>query len=209
MTQHEHDGDEIEYLWIDFESDGTDTVDSHIIEAGVIATGNDLDNEFFTIDTMVIDGDVNEAISNIENKPALAVMHGDNGLLADLKLVRDGHKEAMTVEALDQHLYNLVKTYNRSNKKLIISGSGVAHYDHPLIKNKMPLTASLFLFYARDIGHTRREFFSSTGRNLIDVNEHKNHRAFDDITDHLNETKAFRDYFRRAELALAIVGDDL
>jgi len=198
--------EEIDYLWIDFESDGTDPAKSHIIEAGVIATGSILENEFFTIDTMVIDGDVRETIESIENNPVLVKMHGDNGLLADLRLVESGEKDAITIEALDQHIYNLVKTHNRRNHKIILSGSGVGHYDHWVIKNKMPLITSLLQFYPRDIGQTRREFSSATGRDLIDINSHKNHRAFDDITDHLNETKAFRDYFVKAELALALMG---
>ena len=208
MTSTDTDEQEIEFLWIDFESDGTDPSLCHIIEAGVIATGADLENEFFTIDTMIVDGDVNEAIANIEANPVLKPMHGDNGLLADLYRVRDGEVNAMTIQEFDQHLYNLVKTYNRSNKKLIISGSGVAHYDHPVVKAKMPHTASLFQFFARDIGHTRREFLYANGYDLIDVNANKNHRAFADITDHLNETKAFRDFFRKAVLAIAITGTE-
>ena len=198
--------EEINYIWIDFESDGTDPAESHIIEAGVIATSDDLDNEFFSLDTMVIDGDVSQTIRNIENNPVLVKMHGDNGLLADLRLVDAGEKEAITIEALDQHLYNLIKTHNRGTHKIILSGSGVGHYDHWVIKNKMPLIASLLQFFPRDIGQTRREFARATGRDLIDINSHKNHRAFDDITDHLNETKAFRDYFVKAELAIALMG---
>ena len=200
--------DDVEFIWLDFEADGNNPEFCHVIEVGVIATGKNTDEEFFTIDTMVVDGDINETIATIEGNPELVKMHGDNGLLADLKLVRDGKKEAITIEELDQHLYNLVKTHNRSNHKLRISGSGVAHYDHPVIKRKMPLTASLLHFYARDIGHVRREFAEAVGHDLIDINSHKSHRAFDDITDHLNESRAFRDYFRKAELALSIVGAD-
>jgi oligoribonuclease (3'-5' exoribonuclease) len=197
---------EIRYLWLDFESDGTDPVLSRIIEAGIIATGEELEDEIFTIDTMVKDGDLNDSIRTIESVPVLLDMHGRNGLLADLKRVRDGKMEAITLEDLDRHLYDLIKTNNKDDHKIILSGSGVGHYDHNVIKEKMPLLASLLIFYPRDIGHTRREFLSATGRNLVDINSHKYHRAFQDIVDHKNETIAFRDYFRKAEQALAILG---
>ena len=200
--------EEIEFLWLDFESDGTSPELSHIIEVGVIATGDDLDKEFFEFESMVIDGDINQTIDNIEGKEVLAQMHGSNGLLGDLKLVRDGKKEAISIEALDQHLYNLIKTHNRRTHEIIVSGSGVSHYDHEVIKHKMPLIASLLNFYSRDIGHTRREFAKATKRDLVDINSHKTHRALDDIRDHLNEAKAFRNYFIKAELALALLEDD-
>jgi oligoribonuclease (3'-5' exoribonuclease) len=198
---------EIRFVGLDFESDGTDPINSHIIEVGVIATGSDLDDVIFTIDSMIRDGDINDAISTIENTPVLTEMHGSNGLYADLKKVRDGKKESMTLEDLDRHLYDLIKTNNTDNHKVILTGSGVGHYDHNVIKAKMPLLASLLMFYPRDIGHTRREFNWAVGRDLVDINNHKSHRAFDDITDHINEMKAFRDYFRKAELAIQILGE--
>lgn len=197
---------DIKFIWLDFESNGTDPIESRIIEVGVIATGEDLDDEVFAFESMIKDGNLDEIIASIESNSVLKEMHGSNGLLGDLIKVRNGEILAITLEDLDRILYNAVKSHNRKGNKLVLSGSGVGHYDHNVVKQRMPLLSSLIVYYPKDTGHLRRAYFEANGENLVDVNDNKNHRAFQDITDHLNEERAFRTFFRKAKLALDFIG---
>jgi len=200
--------EDVVYFGLDFESNGTDPVNSRIIEVGVVVTDHTLENRIFTFESMVKDGDTAEVIQSIEKNPVLNRMHGSNGLLGDLYRMKNGELESVTMEELDRILYSMVKEHVDSDKKIVLAGSGVSHYDHNVIKARMPLLSSLLTYYTKDIGHLRRAYYEAIGEDLIDVNDNKTHRALQDIEDHMNEALAFRQFFVKAKLALSLVDLD-
>lgn len=189
-------------IWLDFESVGLSP--SHpVIEVGIIATDENLD-PLFEIDTLLLDGDIDDILAAIEERDVLREMHGANGLWDDMKRIKSGDAAYMTIEELDDLLAEQMTAHAIEGKKFVLAGSGTSHYDFAVIKHKMPKTTKLLDYFNRDIGIVRREFFEALGFDLMPVNDAKTHRAMQDVRDHLGEAEAFREFFIRAAAALGI-----
>lgn len=187
--------------WVDIEStglpEGNDFSKVEILEIAVIVTDYDLKPHFGYVGVVGRNEDIDNALRSAD--PVVIEMHKTSGLLKD---VRDGSDTLVQHEA---EICGMFKTKTTQNKgEFVLAGSGVSHFDFPLIKAKMPEFASWLTYYCLDIGNTRRSaYILSGGRDVIPpVRESfqegvKKHRALDDIKAHLKEAEAFREFYRR------------
>lgn len=186
-------------FWVDLEAtglpDGNDFSDVHILEVGAVITDFNL-TKFTGYDDYV--KLTPEHVAALKKSPEVVEMHTTSGLIEDC--AKTGTK---TVADIEQELIELMKECSLSKGDFIIAGSGVAAYDFPLIKEKMPELASWLKYYSIDVGILRRTLhFLGNGKQFVrGVREshktgHKKHRAFSDILAHLEEAEQYRDWLK-------------
>lgn len=186
-------------LWMDLESTGLSTTEDAIIEVAAVLTDTDL-NELGRYESLVR---LDEAgWERLMANDFVRTMHEGNGLLAAL---RDPATAASlpSVGDVEQTLLELVATTGDPKSSVLLAGSGVGHFDHPLLKNLMPTLAARLGYATIDIGVMRRSYLMWTGDNLVTANDDKTHRSMDDIQCHLAEARAFRELFLTQQRALA------
>lgn len=186
-------------LWADFETTGlpvgNDFSGVHILEVAVVVT--DLDLEMYE----GFHGAVKmtqEAAEALRANEYVLNMHRKNGLIVDSR------NSTMTLAEAEQEIIKLLKDKTTFDKgEFMIAGSGVAAYDHPLIKAKMPELDSYLAYYPFDIGVVRRAAKILTGgKDVVNPTPRsyqdgvKEHRAWDDVLAHIEEGTKYRDWFR-------------
>ena len=170
-------------LWVDLETTGTNEKHDYILEVGWILTDDDLN--------VVDPGGGTVVRPKNENwrsmmPPFVAEMHESNGLIAEIPggvpLIEP---EAAIVNALPLG----------SDSKIVLSGSGVGHFDLRFINAQMPFLARHLSYYVYDIGTVRR-FIRDIAKIDIDASISEvrdiNHRAYDDVTNHLEEARIIK-----------------
>ena len=185
-------------LWVDTETTGVPTgndwSDVHLLEIGVIVTD-------FSLNTLCGYREVvkmtQAGADAIRKTPQVREMHQTNGLL------KESISSTHTVADIEQGIIQLLKeetTFNPGD--LIIAGSGVAAFDHPLLKEKMPELAKWLVYYPFDIGVFRRVSKILAGGAVVNpalssFDGPKTHRAWDDILMHLREAKQFQQWINQ------------
>jgi oligoribonuclease (3'-5' exoribonuclease) len=187
-------------LWLDFETtalppEGTnDYSDVHILEVAVIATDFDL-KPYFGYHGVVQMND--EMKASLGRNPAVVEMHLKNGLLKESKESTD------SLRMIESEIVGMLQNKTTQNKReFIIAGSGVAAFDHPLIKEKMPELASWLTYYPADIGVVRRmSKMLSGGKDVVTPVEEsfadgvKAHRSLPDVKADIKLAGLFKDLF--------------
>ena len=185
--------------WIDIETTGlpkgNDFSEGESLEIAVIVTDFDLKPYFGYQGIVKMNDDIKRALGN---NPDVVKMHLDNGLLKDSKESSD------TLREIEAEIIGMFKSRTTQEKgEFMIAGSGVAAYDFPLIKEKMPELASYFSYFSLDVGMVRRAFnIFSGGADLVPiisesfVEGNKKHRALEDIKAHLKEANQYRKFLR-------------
>lgn len=181
-------------LWIDFEGTGTDPILDDIIEVGAILTDMELNIVDRHSDIVV---PCNAAWQRMMNLPPVLDMHTKNGLIDDLKrgngVVSQYVAESNVIDMLDRNNVNV----------FWIAGSGVSHYDAPVINKRWPRVQKRLndnrVYWQFDSGHIRRFWHDICDVEAVrdyNVETDKSHRALDDIEDHIAEVILFRDAVR-------------
>jgi oligoribonuclease (3'-5' exoribonuclease) len=187
-------------LWLDMETTalppkGTnDFSDVYVMEISVIATDFDL-KPYFGYEGVV--GMTDEMKASLGRNPEVVQIHLKNGLLKASKESTD------TLRVIESEIVGMLQNKTSQNKgEFIIAGSGVAAFDHPLIKEKMPELASWLTYYPADIGVVRRlSKILSGGRDVITpVQESfaegvKAHRSTPDVQADIKLAKEFQKLF--------------
>jgi oligoribonuclease (3'-5' exoribonuclease) len=187
-------------FWTDFESTGlpvrNDFTGVHILEVAVIVTDLNL-NPVGGL-TEVIDMTA-EAATAIKANPYVKDMHTRSGLLKEsIENARAGR--GMTEAKAEQAIIDLLAEHSAPDD-FIIAGSGVAAFDHPLIKERMRDLATWLVYYPFDIGVMRRTARILTGKEIVtrtdsSYGDTKAHRALADVKGHLEEAKKYQDVLR-------------
>jgi len=192
----------LQLLWIDMETtslpkegDGLiDFRDVHVLEFAMIVTDMALNIEvsgYYEVIKMT-----REAADSLRNNPEVKAMHRTNGL------IEESIKATMTLADVDAEVDKILRTETTFDKRqFAVAGSGVARFDLPLIKAKMPLLASWVNYFPFDIGIERRVSTALAGRRLVNYapksyGEEKLHRAMADVEAHLREAQDYRDFYR-------------
>lgn len=203
----------IALFWIDLESDRLipDPVDGvidfrpmNIMEVAVIVTDFDLNP--------ITDG-YREAV---KMTPEMAQGLRENEFILDMHrgsgLVKDCIASTHTLADIEDEIIAMLKSDTTvTERELQIAGSGVAAFDHPVIKALMPKLARWLHYAPFDIGVLRRSSKIMAKGDVVNVPKSykdgvKTHRAWDDVEAHLEEGVQFRDFYRRAvELGAHIV----
>lgn len=186
-------------LWVDIETTslpvGNNFDDVHILEFACILTGFDLKP---VSGYREIIKPTKSAIEVLRVNPEVLQMHKANNLLEELKTA------SATVTEVEQEVIKILKEKTTFEKgEFMLAGSGVAGFDHPLIKEKMPELASWLTYYTMDIGVYRRTTSIFGGRhdfwNPVQSSYQsgvKNHRAYDDLKAHLEEASRIFEWLR-------------
>lgn len=185
-------------LWVDIETTGITNSNDYsfiqILEVGAILTNMSLE-PLEQINGLVTP--TQEAIVQLkapENAEAFE-MHKKSGLLAELT-----KGETQTLEEIETEILEAIDERVQQGGLVVLAGSGIAAFDFPVIKEKMPRLSERLAYYSFDVGAARRvNLLLSGGQFRTNVNtsygELKEHRALADIKAHLQEAVAMRDIF--------------
>lgn len=194
----------LQLLWIDIEStslpkegDGIiDFRDVHVLEFAMILTDTALNIDEGVGGYHEVIKMTRPAADALKANPEVREMHATNGL------IQESIAATMTLADVDAEVDKILRTETTFDKReFAIAGSGVAAFDHPLIKAKMPLLASWLAYYPYDIGIERRVSTAFAGRQLVNYapksyGEEKMHRAMADVEAHLREAQDYRAFYR-------------
>lgn len=138
-------------------------------------------------------------VERLRHNPEVAKMHRDNGLLAACR-----SDEAVSLaQAEDEILRMVAETTTFGAGEFMIAGSGVAQFDLPIVRARLPRVASLLAYYPFDIGVYRRVTkILSGGADVVNPTPTsyqdglKAHRAYADVEAHLAEAWKYRAWLR-------------
>lgn len=189
-------------FWTDFETtslpNGMDFSDVHVLEVAVIVTDLDLNPKVGYRDVVAM---TQEAAQVIRGNQFVKEMHTKSGLLREcIDATQKG--EALSLAQVEQEILNILGDLG-GHDDFIIAGSGVAAFDFPLIKVKMPTLATWLAYFPFDIGVMRRVSRILTGKEIVShtsmsYGEEKVHRAMADVEAHLEEARKYRVVLREA-----------
>lgn len=187
-------------FWTDFETtglpEGNDFSNVHILEVAVVVTNFDLEPLAGYKEVVKLTRAGADALRGNEY---VLNMHKNSGLL------QASAKEATATEAdVEQEIIKLFKEATTFDAgEFMIAGSGVAAFDHPLIKQRMPELAKWLAYYPFDIGVQRRvaqilgkgrQFINPVAKSFQDGV--KAHRAWDDVQAHIEEGRRWMEFYR-------------
>lgn len=186
--------------WIDCETSGlpvgNDWSGVSVLEVALIVTDLNLTPlvGFTEVVAMTV-----KAAAEIRANPEVRQMHVDSGLLKD-SVTAAKSAAPQSVEMVESEMVKILSEIAGPGE-FIIAGSGVAAFDHPLIKGLMPEVAPFLAYYSLDIGIVRRAAKILSGRDLVYPNTSsygttKVHRALADIKAHLTEARSFQTFYR-------------
>lgn len=191
-------------FWCDLESttlptehdEVIDFTGVHILEIGVILTDVSMNilTEYgggYQAAAMMTP----EAADALRNNEFVLNMHRENGL------IKDCITSTQTMADIDTEIDSMLAETGVEKGMWAIAGSGVAAFDHPVIKAKMPKLASWLAYYPYDWGIFRRCISAAAGGYVVNpqlasYGDSKVHRAFNDVEAHLREAQAYRDWVR-------------
>ena len=185
-------------LWIDLETsglpEGTDFSGVHLMEFGMVVTDISLNIEPCGGYTEIVKMS-KEIADALRADEFVREMHRESGLIADCI------KATATMEDIDREVDQMLSEVGYTKGEIAIAGSGIAMFDFPFIKTKMPLLASWLAYYPYDFGVFRRLLSSLAGGYVINpqlesYGQSKVHRAMNDATAHLREAQAYRTWVR-------------
>ncbi len=184
--------------WIDLETDGlpdgNDFGVVNVLEFAMIVTDFALNPEAGYEEVIKL---TREGAARIKANDYVKNMHAKSGLLQ-----ASAREATMTLAEVEQAAIETLRATGLDKKEFMLAGSGVASFDYPLIKQKMPELASWFEYFTLDIGVLRRTIKVLAGRDLVrPVRESfedgvKAHRARGDVEAHMKEAESFMEYFR-------------
>ena len=174
--------------WIDLETTGTDETDGSVLEVGlVVATAGGTVLDF---DEWLVAPDPTHLAAL---DPVVYEMHRTSGLLAEIEDVeRSGGLPP--VATVDAEVAAVLDRWT-VNGRIILAGSGVAHFDARWIRRHLPSTARRLTYWTWDVGVVRR-FLATVDLALVVPPPDKAHRGLADARDHLAEWRHYRDLIR-------------
>ena len=183
-------------LWVDLETDGLPEGSSYenvnVLEGAFLITDLNLDPLAGLHEPLKL---TPNSVANLKKNDYVREMHMKNGLL------KDASKSSVTLEELEEQVIQMIKDDTTFVEgEFGIAGSGVAAFDHPLIKEKMPKLARYLAYYPYDIGIMRRMTKLFAGKPIVNpvlasYGDEKTHRAWDDVNAHLEEAREYQRVF--------------
>lgn len=192
-------------LWVDLETSGSKPED-FIMEVAAVATDAEL-NRLWQIQMPIALSE--EGWQRFRDNAFVFNMHTQNGLAADVAT------KGRPIEMADNSISALMKGTVVDGKSVrshdwMLAGSGVSHFDRQFVLRDLPKTSSFLAYPTLDVGVLRRAFWYMGADRLIrDKQERgeKSHRALDDILDHIEEFKHYKErmqYFLQLDEEFAI-----
>lgn len=178
-------------LWLDLECSGSDERFDEIIEIGAVLTDSNLVVCSDPFEIVVRPSTF--AFERMANNEIVREMHLANGLYEECGAAPDSivDAESKMLKWFDEN------DVDQEKRRVILSGSGVSHFDRKFIHRWMPDAEQFMVYPHIDIGVVRR-FLDMSGV-LPDSEKppNKNHRALADAYLHLDEAIRYRTLVRR------------
>lgn len=179
-------------LWLDLECTGSDEEFDEIIEIGAVMTDSSL---LICSDPFeIVVRPSASAYERMTNNEIVRKMHTANELYGECADAPDTIAEAES-KMIKWLIENDV---DQEDRRVILSGSGVSHFDRRFIRRYMPKAERFMVYPHIDIGVVRRFLDSSGVLPEADKPESKNHRALQDAYLHLGEACHYRAMLRQA-----------
>jgi oligoribonuclease (3'-5' exoribonuclease) len=182
-------------LWLDVETPGL-MKDAEILEIGVILTDTQL-NELGRYDAAI--ALTARGMDQLRSDDYARNMHLESGLLKDCKY------SSVTAREAEVAIVDMLIAKGAEMQKVIMAGSGVARFDYDIIAQQMPMLAEWLVYFAVDVGMSRREAHLATGglgnKIFPEVEASfregvKAHRALADAEAHLEEGRGHWNVYR-------------
>lgn len=181
----------LRYLLLDFESTGTDPIHDEIWECAVIA----LDSDWRELKAFTsLSRPTQHGFELVAGRPEVTRLHSKSGLYSDL--VNTPDELTPTLANIEDYLLQIIDEWAEPGVLVSLAGSGVSHFDKPVIDAQMPRLALRLTYYSIDCGPARHQYMEATGHDIVTPLPEKVHRAEDDIRDDLRHIRAFRDLYR-------------
>lgn len=180
------------YAWIDVETTGLDHFRDPIIEFAMVITDTDLKPINGGSFVCAVDPGKSLLNARLEMSEFVRNMHTENGLLAK---IASGHG-SMTAKRTEEVALSLLASFTEQGN-VMIAGSGVGQFDHPVLKIQMPELAQWFAYYPMDMGPIRR-FIKYTLKRpdlLLKEPDPAPHRAMPDVKQSIAEAFHYRKMF--------------
>lgn len=197
-------------LWCDLETTGTDSKLDPILEVAWIITRRESPFSELSHGSLVVNPDLNVGppfdgfmTEGWDSRLGDFVrnMHTENGLLDDIAAGR-----GVSIDDAQEAIISQLSVHGRE-KDFLLAGSGVSHFDHRMIDAQMPRVAKWLQYPNHDVGNIRRalemvdggeEFAAQAYGANIAATGGTQHRALDDIRDHLNEWRVYAAFLKHA-----------
>jgi oligoribonuclease len=187
---------EPKYLgFTDLETTGLDIDADFILEIGIVLTDLEFNvvQDFNRVILMS-----STAMDRLEGDKFVTNMHERSGLL---KILLDGKGE-VNLYAAETKVVSWLTKLGVRHGDIAMGGSGIARFDMPWIEKHMPRLFQFFHYRPLDITVFRnliKLFIGNTGIDPVAASFQdgvKAHRALPDAYAHLEETVAYREWFR-------------
>lgn len=176
--------------WLDLETAGSTPDVDYVLEIGAVMTTDTL-TELSTLRTLVRPPD---ALLLWDVDPIVLEMHSANGLWSDV------FARGTDVANADRIVSEWLREVSQG-AEIRLAGSGVSHFDHDVIRRRLPLTWARLDGYndhvkpTIDVGVIRR-FLKTTGlEHLVPDLGDIPHRALDDAQRFVTEAREYRRIF--------------
>lgn len=167
---------------IDLETAGTDEKTDPILEVGAILVET-ATLKYLSSYSSIVRPLGSPSFVRSQADPVVQKMHDENGLWEELRV----GLHVPTTSQVDMEVSNWL-FHQAGGRHVILSGSGVAHFDRRFINAQMPGLSDRLTYWSLDVGVMRR-MFQLVGLETTPPTGEKTHRALDDAIWHLRELR--------------------
>lgn len=187
-------------LWLDLETTGADREKDCILEIGWVLT--DVDLTEITCGSDVVKPIYRDWYVRVAENDVVFEMHKVNNLLHVLQEAMDENTWE-SPEKVAADIIDVIQEYGARRKRTILAGSGVSHFDRDFLRTEMPALLDFLSYPQLDVGQFRRFMRQAGLQAVCNAREakpdSKAHRGLDDAYDHLDESRYYLDWLRKAD----------
>lgn len=191
-------------VWTDLEATGSNTSGNSpdkILEIGIIVTDETLE-EKARWERVVDQGTSTGWLQTLRDNAVVRDMHTKNGLICDVLF-----KATRNISQIETDLTKFLKPFAEElapppNHVMVMAGSGVGHYDLPMMRTWMPYLMQSFAYSTIDVGVIRRSVQMYDPKLAKAAEKYykrlrpkgKTHRALEDAELHLMEMRYYKEH---------------
>ena len=158
------------FLWLDFETTGLDFELDDIIEVGCILTDRSL-RPISSFQSLV--SPRQSALARASSNKVVHDMHEKTGLLREIQDFVSVYGELKDLSYVERQLLSWLDSQPVDTSVMFLCGSGVSHFDHWLIKDRMPSLAARLRYATIDVSVVTRFLDSFVGPDREELTDRK------------------------------------
>lgn len=189
-------------VWIDLETTGSDLQNDYVLEIAMLVTKAEPPFELVMEPVSHVIAHAGTGwLKRLAETPVVLEMHQATGLLLDCvawnsRTMADDGGDLPWLSRVDERLARQLEEIGKPHT-FMMAGSGVGHFDKPIVDRRFPKVAKYLQYPVIDVGVIRRTLRMIGWDDVITatygstVPEGRKHRAYDDIMDHRNELEVY------------------